>query len=301
MSLILAFLITFSSSFGSETANCVPENNRRIPSFVEGSGVSKAQYLKTVNRLKREYEPAFVARQAKLRINDLWFLSEVRAYTLKLENEFQVNVMGGLARHPLMNEDALILVFCHELGHHLGGSPRELNNNWLVVEGQADYFATLKCTRQIFSQEDNSWYLNSDTNSHMRQECEMSFQSKKEIALCMRSTAAGLTLALINADLRNTPVAPRFTTPDQKVVEELKLAHPQPQCRLDTYVAGAICPVQVSLELSDYDLDNGACSRWYGQTRGVRPLCWYDEKLNFSYIHDLNSNLKLKLNGNYPL
>jgi len=33
-----------------------------------------------------------------------------------------IHMFGGLARHPLMTEDAFLLVACHEFGHHYGGA-----------------------------------------------------------------------------------------------------------------------------------------------------------------------------------
>ncbi len=298
MALLLSFLMTVNAVFGS--SNCFSENNLHLPTFIEGSGITRDQYRKIIKRFMREFAPDMESRGWRLEIPDLWDVSEVQAFASINGNSRQIVVMGGMARHPRMTEDGLTLVFCHELGHHLGGAPVALYQNGLSIEGQADYFATLKCARRMFSAEAN-WQFLSLTNWNvtpiMRAECETSFQEREQIAVCVRSLVASYTMGLVNAEIKNSPVQPKLTTPDKRIAATLNIGHTSPQCRLDTYVAGALCPVQVSLDLSDFDLDVGACSRWFGQKRGVRPLCWYDDKQNFIYpfelkIIDGNSSLQ---------
>ena len=51
--------------------------------------------------------------------------------------------------------------------------------------------------------------------------------------------------------------------------------HPEGQCRLDTYLAGAVCPVSWMESLSKKDPNHGSCNRDQGFTTGLRPLCWF--------------------------
>lgn len=286
--LIFLFIVGLSSNLYSNTRiNCFPENGMFIPTYIEGSGITWEQYEEAIKRVQNEYSPDFKSMGRKLEIISAWRDAEVQAYASSQGKTDQVTVNGGMARFPFMTADALTLVICHELGHHIGGAPQALFYNGKTIEGQADYFATLKCMRRIFSHDDNRRFLSDDTiDPQIRKECKTSFSFEREIAICHRSALASLVMGYVNAGVHRQE-NPKFNTPDQTRAEHLFTGHPNSQCRLDTYMAGVFCPVQTSLELSSLDLDIGACSRWYGQKRGVRPLCWYDEKLNFTYYSDM--------------
>lgn len=286
--MISLFVFISSVAWGS----CFPETAMRIPSYVESIGVTWDQYEKLIKKIESEYAPDFKAVGRELEIPSAWRTAEVQAHAVSQGKKDQVTVNGGMARHPLMTPDALTIVFCHELGHHIGGAPQALFFNGKSVEGQADYFATLKCLRRLFAHDDNRRFLaDNNVEPEIRNECKISFTSDQDVAICLRSAVASKVMGNVTADVRRERI-PTFLTPDQTRVEYLYGGHTKSQCRLDTYLAGAFCPVQASLELSPFDLDVGTCSRWYGQKRGVRPLCWYDEKLNFSYPNDLKSVLE---------
>ena len=74
-------------------------------------------------------------------------------------NFYKVIMFGGLARRPEITADGFLLVVCHELGHHLAGYP--FIDDWAANEGQADYFATQSCTKNI-------WQNDNETNSTFR-------------------------------------------------------------------------------------------------------------------------------------
>ena len=71
-----------------------------------------------------------------------------------------------------------------------------------------------------------------------------------------------------------------FDLPDTTEVPNTVHGHPGPQCRLDTYFAGAICPVSASDDFSRYDSTTGACALEKNDTYGYRPRCWYSPKSN---------------------
>lgn len=75
----------------------------------------------------------------------------------RMGSTWVVNMYGGLARHNEITIDGFALVLCHEIGHHLGGAPKYGGfNTWGTNEGGSDYFATLKCLRRIFQNDDNT-------------------------------------------------------------------------------------------------------------------------------------------------
>jgi hypothetical protein len=134
----------------------------------------------------------------------------------------QVLIYGGMAKIRGMNEDSLILLICHELGHLYGGFPFKDEYNHLSAEGQADYWATKECFPKVI------------TESNVE-----------------RGLSAALILTAFFAEKRHLPL-PTEETPDLSVVTETMLEHPSPQCRLDTFIAGAL--------------------------NHPRPACWYFER-----------------------
>ena len=59
----------------------------------------------------------------------------------------------GMARRPEMTEDAFMIIVCHEIGHHLAGMPQY--DEWAAIEGQADFFATHACAKNMWRDERN--------------------------------------------------------------------------------------------------------------------------------------------------
>ena len=101
-----------------------------------------------IDKVEKVFNPVFFKQGKKLKINRYWESPVVNASDQLLSDESVINMYGGLARHSKMTTDGLALIICHEIGHHIGGAPKyhsRENGNWGSSEGQADYFATLKC------------------------------------------------------------------------------------------------------------------------------------------------------------
>lgn len=261
-------------------ASILPENNLAIPVSEKNEGLSESQYNSVIDKVEDVYRPIVEDKGRKLTIRRLWESSVVNAGTLRNGKEIIVKLYGGYARHSMITEDGYALVICHELGHHLGGLPRKIYDAtgevaWPSVEGQADYFATLKCLRKVFREDNNVEAVkNLSIPDYIKEKCSEPFEEEWEKALCMRTTMAGIAIANISADIRNTE-KPDVETPDENVVEKTYEAHPVPQCRLDTYFQGSICEVSSYRSLSDRDETAGTCHAKAGHSEGTRPLCWY--------------------------
>lgn len=259
-------------------ASILPENNRAIPDLEKSEGLSDLQYFSVIDKVESIYRPIIEEMGMKLTVNRLWSDSRVNAGATKKGKEWILNLYGGYARHPLVTEDGYALVICHELGHHLGGTPKKIIDDgpgWPSTEGQADYFATLKCLRKVFAKDDNVAYVTQlKVPQLVSEKCSASFKTDWEIALCKRTSVAGLAVSAISADIRNTDV-PTIETPDASVVETTYEDHPEPQCRLDTYFQGSICEVSSRNALSLDDESQGTCHQMNGHETGVRPSCWF--------------------------
>lgn len=275
---IRTIILTILFSSGT-FASILPDNNLRIPVSEKNEGLTRFQYNRTIDKFAKTYGPVLEDMGKKLTIRKLWKEARVNASTTKKGDEIIINLYGGYARHPLNTEDAFMLVLCHELGHHIGGLPKKKNENgtdrWPSVEGQADYFATLKCLRSVFIKDNNEEMVQKlHVDEYVKEKCSAAFKVPSDLAICIRSTMAGIVTANISADIRKTD-RPDLSLPDKKRVRSTDPSHPLPQCRLDTYFQGALCEVDVAEEVSDEDEMAGTCHTLKGHSEGVRPRCWF--------------------------
>lgn len=205
-----------------------------------------------------------------------WVDSTVDAFATRDDVNNPVIVMlGGLARHPEMTRDGLALIFCHELGHHLGGAPKILRGTsglrgWSSAEGQADYFATSKCLPYFFQAEKELRSYDLDINwadlASANEKCSDN--------VCVRTVLAGLAVSRTFASLVQGTPEPKLTSKDSTKVTKTLYKHPNPQCRLDTFSSGANCDLGIDIPFDAQDPQVGACLK----DKGARPYCWFSEE-----------------------
>lgn len=257
--------------------NFLPENNLTIPVTKSTSGITEEQYHQAIDKFEARYRPILENIGKKLTIERLWEDPRVNAGTLKKEQEVIIRPYGGFARHPKITSDGYLLVLCHELGHHLGGSPKKNHPepSWPSTEGQADYYATLKCLRKIFREDDNIAAIREiEVPSVITEKCSLSFKTAWEKALCIRTSMAGIAVAHVMAQTKREE-NPDVSTPDTSITAMTLDAHPDTQCRLDTYFQGSICEVSSYKPVSSQDEKIGTCHPLNGHELGNRPSCWF--------------------------
>ena len=151
----------------------LPENDLYIPSSVKSiNGITKEEFDKAIDEVEHIYAPIVSSLGGNLQIERNWDDGTVNAYASQSGKTWKVAMFGGLARHATITKDAMALVVCHELGHHIGGAPKKgaaagtgggwwggqtsgSAISWASNEGQADYFATLKCLRKTWINDNN--------------------------------------------------------------------------------------------------------------------------------------------------
>lgn len=285
---------------GPDACDLVPPTNLKLPDDgrTTRSGMSQLRFNQVLKAAADVYEPVFRANGQRLIIRGLWNDADLnaRAYpgrdplevmaargdTLAdLDLRFRrVDMFGGLARHPDMTADGLLMVLCHEIGHHIGGVPAKAGSWGPSNEGQSDYFASTKCMRRVLEKVDNVAIVNRiPIDSGVRQKCFAAHQKNmKEAALCMRTAMAGLSLAKVLANLSGDGRI-NFNTRDRSTVAQTDNSHPSAQCRLDTYFAGALCRVSHKSDLSFESPLKGACvPERATNSAGARPSCWFNSK-----------------------
>lgn len=280
--LVFAFTLSFSALGCSEDGSTgfLPENDMYLPAGLKSNGgITEEQFNSVIDKLEVIYAPIVASMGGKLKINRKWEDGTVNANATRLGG-WIVNMYGGLARHEAVTEDGFALVLCHEIGHHLGGAPKVAGifglNRWASNEGQADYYATLKCLRKAFLNDNNSKVLRTFKNipTHLTKSCSEAWSDKIDREICIRNGMAGMSVAGLFAALRNQPEG-KFETPDPKVVSRTDDSHPAHQCRLDTYFQGALCEMTLNDEVSQKNEVSGTCYGSTGHTVGLRPLCWF--------------------------
>ncbi|MBI5744782.1 MAG: hypothetical protein HY952_09570 [Elusimicrobia bacterium] len=258
----------------SECPGFLPPNDLKIPvNSVHAKGILEAQFNEVLNNIDRIYRPIIAAQGGTLKINRLWTDATVNASASQSGKTYILNMYGGLARHELITMDGFALVVCHELGHHIGGAPK---GGWASIEGQADYYANLKCLRKVFADPGTIAFTHKASDNEVaRKNCEAAFTGAQDREICVRAAMAGESVSYLFKALRKETVTPAFDTPDTSVVTTMMTAHPPTQCRMDTYLQGSICQQPVSAAVSSSNPAAGTCTRSASFPGGYRPLCWY--------------------------
>ena len=251
------------------------------------SRLTEIEFYGILDQLEALYSPDFAEKGTMLKITGDWTNNDYKAdYNFTKENTYTVSISGGLAQHRLSNADTMALIICHEIGHYLGGYPKRhisISKDFLAtIEGQADYFATAKCLKKYFREDDNKNIVKQMLLPAIVQEsCDKSFQDPEAAFICKRSSMASLAAVKIMVALKpslfpNLEMSPiNFETPSLEIA--FIPLHPTGQCRLDTFFQGALCNKPETVNFSDTDFRQGACTRGEGFSgnNGARPLCWF--------------------------
>jgi hypothetical protein len=273
-------------SFAVSASNhepCFPKNDIRIPVSHSKSinSMDEAAFNKAIDDIENLYKPIVKESfKANLTVDRKWSDETVNAYAQQSGKEWNVAMFGGLARHPAITQDGFRAVVCHEVGHHIGGAVRK-GASWASNEGQADFWATSHCLKKYFEVDHEKTIEiyrapKGDANSkYAKRLCDETHSSLLEAATCFRGAMAGQSLAELFRALRSSTQDLRFDTPDKKEVTKTNHAHPDSQCRMDTYFAGSLCDKDFDILTDAKDVAVGYCTEKEKYKLGVRPHCWY--------------------------
>lgn len=285
--LLIIACLAFASCTTSvnHKAECFPENDQYI---AVGENLTTAMdetvFNHVINVVEELYKPIVKKHGGNLEVVRKWTDGTVNAYAQQIGSTWKVSMFGGLARHAAITPDGFALVVCHEIGHHIGGAPKNKNwwgsIAWSSNEGQSDYWGSTKCLKRIFKELEEEASLDFEDVDYKfaEKECDKRYADQEGKDMCVRASMAGKSLALLFKDLRKMKTDIRFNTPDKKVVVKTYNKHPEPQCRIDTYLAGALCYKSLEDVVSNTDESKGVCYRGNGYSIEARPLCWFAPK-----------------------
>lgn len=277
--LLLTSLVLSGSAFTCSIDGkdgILPNNSLRVPVNAKyQSGITEEQFNAIIDRYETAYAPIVATYGGNLSVVRKWEDATVNAYAEQNGKEWKISMFGGLARHQTITEDGFALVVCHEIGHHIAGAPvYSWKSGWASTEGQSDYFATAKCLRRVWQSDDNKQIVSEMTIPEpLKKSCGKTRMWNDDYYLCLRGGMAGQSVANLFASFGGA--APKFETPDPKVVTRTNESHPASQCRLDTYLQGALCEVGFNEDFSRETEVTGSCHGTLGHKIGTRPLCWF--------------------------
>ena len=283
MKSFLIFILLFSFHLQAEfmqTSGGYFEVEPKMSWSHKKGNITKKEFDSLLKKIKKTYKKRVHKNGGLFKVKGKWKSNRVNAFAYRAGPIWGLTALGGLARHPLINYDGFALVLCHEMGHHLGGAPKSKTyfKRWVSFEGQADYWATLKCFRHILKDENNIQFL----EEHVEEipvwaslRCIDTYENEQDSAICIRSIMAGLTMTKLIANYKHEE-SPKLGNSNLTIIEKTTPWHPETQCRLDTYAQGALCPVDSLTRVDNDDPSIGTCSRENGDNQGNRPLCWYN-------------------------
>lgn len=281
---LLAVLVTSIGSYSvalsgighqgkhSKDDGYLPKNDLHLQKSVVRSNVTEDQFNHVLAEVESKYSNVAMSHGLILQLNNQWHSDEVNAYAYQENNVLHVDLHGGLARRSELDQDSFELVVCHELGHHFAGYAGN------YVEGQADYYSTHVCAREMWGSDiSKNAKFRKKISSEIKQKCNEMYRITGEQNLCYRTLTAAQKLGDLLSVLGGRG-KPKFSTPDLSEVSHTSSSHPEAQCRLDTLLAGAQCLQEFDLYRIPETFSDAitySCTRKGGFTKGVRPKCWF--------------------------
>lgn len=263
------------------------------PGLTTDPNKTKEKFELVINRITSLYSGTIKDLGANLNLDINWDSNESNAFALKIKTDWTLFFYGALYRNPSMTEDSMALTICHELGHLIGGAPF-MAGTQMSVEGQADFWGASVCLKKYFSEFPETVKI---TDGTAKQRCDAEYQSdEKSKNICYRSANASMAMATFLSSMQQT-AQPEFDKKNIGVLSTTKQLHPEAQCRLDTYMEGALCDLGdtgLSFEkklLEEKLTTDFLCSKNIeGEiTKSEqRPTCWFNQYNNslFTFFKD---------------
>ncbi len=295
--LVLLALILFLAS--PAKATFLPENEILFAPFAAGpSNMNEQEFNQIIENINKIYQPVVAKLGGKLNMKGQWNSERLNAGARQMFGSWQVQITGGLARHPELSQDAFALILCHELGHHIAGFPfaepsMPLEGKWAASEGQSDYFSTQVCAKRIWKNDlETNAQFRFKVSEQIRFQCDRLWQNENDQNLCYRILSASQSMTRTMAAIKGQ-AAPQFSTPDNSQVENSFSGHPAIQCRMDTVLKGALCKAAFNETLipgkktpggrfgleAEKEASVNSCTQHSQHQEGLRPACWFKPRL----------------------
>ncbi|MBL7544841.1 MAG: hypothetical protein JNL11_13570 [Bdellovibrionaceae bacterium] len=214
------------------------------------SGIQEADLWTLLKILDQEFGAALGGNLESWTRDVVWSQPYIGAGSNIYQDQFYILLYGGFVRARYMTVGALSAILCHELGHKLGGEPRQIflgEVHWSSSEGQADMFAAGTCMPKLYDRllEMKSALLTNQMEHSTEKLCENS----KNVSRCRWVATSGIDfvqMAQVYFDI-DVPWANPEQWSEDEVAETLSSRYPSYQCRMDIYKAAAVDPASPRL------------------------------------------------------
>lgn len=199
----------------------------------------------------------------------------INAYATYTDDDYLLIVISrGLLDHKLATKNVLKLMVCHELGHFIGGEPKQMRGrsdrkSWSTAEGQADFYLTSICMKKIIKKSNS---IKKDL-SNVAQTLKTEINKICQNDLCKEVALASYKVAKIYADIKFWKRKLSFVKKDDRIAHQTIRKHLNPQCRLDALIAALLYQEVRDLSKSE-DLFLTCTNEAYKQ-----PSCWLSPSL----------------------
>jgi len=274
---------------------------RRDPSVRQEAGLSQAEADRVMEALEALYRPEAEALGASLDL--VWSEAENPGASARQDRgrRWSIRVRRGTVGADL-SRDGFTAMMCHELGHLFSGFPFRSGNgrsaedfeslgHKAAGEGQSDYFATKDCLPRVFANSEHNAGLRVRVPESVAASCDAAWGDVHDREICQRSALAYLDLMrFLHEESPDSGEPLSFDTPSTQVVDRYQSAYPSHQCRVDTALAGALCPARIPATVIPGHVQNesgvwdvhspeatahAAPYACHGETPGARPRCWF--------------------------
>ncbi len=329
LSIVLLATLSLSAFHREALGQILPENTLHLTArdTLAPPNIDLRTFNEILDRIDAVYRPLAATFRARFEIERAWEESTVNAYAAKKRSRWVIHMMGGLARRPEITPDGFMLVACHEVGHLFGGYVFAHGSfAYVSNEGQSDYYAAQVCTRLMWADDVR---LNAEAAWSVapaaKNKCDTTWGSEADRNLCYRTANAGLSLTNLfyasayaavmeynnrlsqNPSSRSRPlplpVRASHATRDPRQVTKTDDSHPALQCRLDTYLAGALCTDRFDMTdipgryhfirgrhsaVAERDAAPSSCFSWESSSspESVRPTCWFKSRVTSAQRFD---------------
>ena len=269
--LALFAVASFCQIAQGATHSFMEENNLHLESDLTGDetyGISRNTFNEIMAKAEKIFAPIVANLGGVLDIQGDFTDSTVNAYASREGNTYIVRMFGGLAKRKEITPDGFAMVVCHELSHHIGGIPLYAGEEWASNEGNSDYVASLNCMRKMFA-DDTTDVKSLDPIAVNK--CKAVYKGQ-DLRSCYHILAGAKSCADLLAALNGETVS--FGKTSKVVVRKTMDTHPPAICRLQTYVAGALCSAKWDDSMIPSTKEEAyrvSCPT--GEY--ARPRCWY--------------------------
>jgi hypothetical protein len=254
------------------------KNNKSLQHLMD-QNLTEEEFNSTVKRIRDYFTPVFAAAGKSINVYSSWSFPMNNAFATQDKNGTSVYFFGLFTMNKFMTKDSFLFVACHEIGHHLGGFPKQTGSmSWASDEGQADYFAANKCYRELLKNDPEN--ENADKlvlSDSVKELCKAQYPAEDEYRICLRSVRAGEDVGKM-LDYMKTSVESKqvlLLEPEPAPATKTLVAHPDPICRTHGILSASLCNRPSDVAISDTDETVGVCHEKNGDKIGYRALCWF--------------------------